>query len=91
MVYVKTHIDYNNFDLDRFGKILLSRLEAIYINCTDIKWFADRMYALWESLPENIRHIGPFQTLCCADDPLSWGEEEETRKIYECILNYYKN
>ena len=91
MVYVKTHIDYNNFDLDRFGKILLSRLEAIYINCTDIKWFADRMYALWESLPENVWHIEPFQTLCCADDPLSWGEEEETRKIYECILNYYKN
>ena len=45
----------------------------------------------WESLPENVWHIEPFQTLCCADDPLSWGEEEETRKIYECILNYYKN
>ncbi len=46
MIYMKTHIDYNNFDLGLFGKILMSRLEAIYTNCTDIKWFADRMYAL---------------------------------------------
>ena len=91
VVYVRTHIDYNNFDFNRFGKILMSKLEVIYTNCTDIKLFANRMYSLWESLPENIQNIEPFQVLCYADDPLSWGEEEETRKIYECILNYYKN
>ena len=28
MIYMKTHIDYNNFDLGLFGKILMSRLEA---------------------------------------------------------------
>lgn len=91
MIYMKTHIDCNNFDLDLFGKILMSKLEAIYTNCTDIKWFAGRIYALWENLPKTIQDIEPFRTLCCADDPLSWGGEEETKNNYEYMLNYYKN
>ena len=91
MIYMKTHIDYNNFDLNLFGKILMSRLEVIYANCTDIKWFAGRIYALWENLPKTIQDIEPFRTLCCADDPLSWGGEEETKNNYEYMLNYYKN
>ena len=89
---MKTHIDYNNFDLGLFGKILMSRLEAIYTNCYGYKvvWQTECML-FRKDLPENIRHIEPFRTLCCADDPLSWGEEEETRNNYECMLNYYKN
>lgn len=91
VIYMKTHIDYNNFDFNRFGKILMSKLEAIYTNCTDIKVFAKRMHSLWESLPENIQNIEPLQALCYADDSLSWGDEDQTKNIYEYVLNYYKD
>lgn len=91
VIYMKTHIDYNNFDFNRFGKILMSKLEAIYTNCTDIKVFAKRMHSLWESLPENIQNIEPLQALCYADDSLSRGDEDQTKNIYEYVLNYYKD
>lgn len=91
IIYVRTHIDYKNLDLERFGKILISKLKAVYVNCSDIKCFASRMYGLWENLPGNIQNIEPFWTLCYADDPLSWGDEEQTRNIYEHMLSYYKD
>ena len=47
------------------------------------------MYGLWESLPGNIQDIEPFWTLSYADEPLSWGDEEQTRDIYEYMLDYY--
>ena len=37
IIYVRTHIDYNNLDLEQFGRILMSKLNAVYINCSDIK------------------------------------------------------
>ncbi|WP_353738826.1 hypothetical protein, partial [Faecalibaculum rodentium] len=67
------YIDYKKLDLERFGRILMSKLETVYANCSDIEYFANRMYSLWESLPGNIQDIEPFWTLCYADDPLSWG------------------
>lgn len=91
IIYVWRHIDYNNLDLEKFGKILMSKLKEVYENCSDIKCFADQMYSLWESLPGNIQELEPFWTLCYADDPLSWGDEEQTRSIYEHMLNYYKD
>ena len=91
IIYMRTHIDYKNFNLERFGIIVMSKLEVIYANCTDIKCFASRMYSLWKSLPKNIQNIEPFWTLSYADDPLSWGDEEQTRKIYEYMLGYYKD
>lgn len=91
ILYVRTHINYNSFDSDQFGEILMSKLKVIYAECTDIKWFADRMYGVWESLPGNIQDTEPFLALCYADDPLSWGDEEQTQDIYERMLNYYKN
>lgn len=91
IIYVRTHIDYRNLDAERFGRILMDELKAVYINCPDIKYFADRMYGLWADLPGNIQNMEPFQTLCYADDPLSWNDEAQTRNIYERMLNYYQN
>ncbi len=91
IIYVRTHIDYKNLDVERFGRILMSKLKVVYANCSDIKCFAGRMYGLWESLPGNIQNIEPLWTLCYADDPLSWGDEEQTRNIYERMLDYYKD
>lgn len=90
VIYVRTHIDYSNIDIEKFGRILMGRLKAIYEKCPDIKLFADRMYSIWKSLPGNIQNIEPFWALCYADEPLSWGDEEQTRSIYEDMLKYYK-
>ena len=91
IVYIRTHIDYNTLNCEQFGRILVSKLKVIYEQCSDIRNFAGQMYCLWESLPGNIQDREPFFTLCYADDPLSWGDEEQTRKIYENMLNYYKD
>lgn len=91
IIYIRTHIDYNNFDFEQFGRILMSKLKIDYVKCLDIKYFASRMYSLWESLPGNIQDIEPFWTLCFADDPLSWGDEEQTKTLYEEMLDYYKD
>lgn len=91
IIYIRTHIDFKNLDIERFGRILMSKLKVIYVNCSDIKCFASRMYSLWESLPGSIQNIEPFWTLSYADDPLSWGDEEQSRNIYESMLSYYKD
>ncbi len=91
ILYLRTHIDYNTLDLERFGRILMRKLKEIYINCSDIRQFAGQMYRLWKSLPGNMQHIEPFWILCYADDPLSWGDEAQTRSIYESMLNYYQD
>ena len=75
----------------QFGMILMDRLKTVYENCSDIKYFGSRMFSLWKSLPGNIQDIEPFWTLSYADDPLSWGDEEQTRNIYEYMLDYYKD
>ena len=60
IIYIRTHIDCNHLDFERFGRILMSKLKVAYINCSDIKYYASRMYSLWESLPGNIQGIEPF-------------------------------
>ena len=89
VVYIRTHVDCNALDLEQFGRNLMEKLKPIYANSLDIKAFASQMYSLWESLPGNIQDMEPFWTLCYADDPLSWGDETQTRSIYEGMLNYY--
>ena len=91
VIYIKTHIDYNNLDYERFGRALMSKLKEIYKNHSDIRKFASRMFSLWESLPGNIQNTEPFWILSYADDPLSWGDEKQTRNIYEHMLNYYND
>ena len=89
VVYIRTHVDCNALDLEQFGRNLMEKLKPIYANSLDIKAFASQMYSLWESLPGNIQDMEPFWTLCYADDPLSWGDETQTRSIYEGMLNSY--
>ena len=91
IIYLRTHIDYKNLDLERFGKILMSKLRVAYLKYSDIKCFASRAYRLWKNLPGDIQNIEPFWALCYADDPFSGGDEEQTRNIYEQMLNYYKD
>ena len=91
IIYIRTQIDYNAVDYEVFGKILMKKLKEYYKGTSDIKYFTDRMYNLWEDLPGQIQDIEPFWTLCYADDPLSWGDEEQTKSIYENMMNFYED
>jgi len=89
MVYIRTQFDYQNLNHEQFGRILMEKLKIYYAQCSDIRIFADKMYSLWESLPGCVQDEEPFWTLSYADDPLSWGDEEQVRLAYEKMMNYY--
>ncbi len=90
ILYIRTHIEYKNINDEKFGKSIIKILKKYYEYCTDIKQFAEKMYSLWEVLPTAIQHKQPFYMLSYADDPLSWGDIEQSRSIYENVLNYYQ-
>ena len=89
IIYIRTHINYYSMDYDSFGRVLFGLLKPIY-RSMDIQRFWDIMYSLWESLPGDLQDKQPFWTLCYADDPLSWGDEKQSREIYEEMLEYYE-
>ena len=86
--YIRTHINHSCLDREKFGKTLMDLLKPFYQN-VDIEQFGQRMYFLWEDLPRNLQEEEPFSVMCYADDPLSWGDEKQTRELYEKMLNYY--
>lgn len=88
MVYIRIHLNYNSMDFDRLGRVLFRLLKPIYAS-VDIHRFGEAMYSLWENLPGNLQGMQLFWTLCYADDPLSWGDEKQSREIYEEMLEYY--
>lgn len=90
VIYIRSHFNYSNFDHNLFGKILMNKLSDYYYRCQDIREFGDRMFSLWENFPGNIQDEAPFHTLSYADDPLSYGDEKQTRELYEKMLDYYK-
>ena len=90
ILYIRTHIEYKNINDEKFGKSIIKILKKYYEYCTDIKQFVEKMYSLWEVLPTTIQHKQPFYMLSYADDPLSWGDIEQSRSIYENVLNYYQ-
>ncbi len=59
-------------------------------NTLDIREFADRCYKMWTVLPKDISMQEPFHTLSYADDCLSYGDEKQTRELYEKAFDFYK-
>lgn len=86
--YIFEHTEFPVIHPDGFGKALMRLLTPIYTS-SDISFFANRMYALWQKLPEPICHSEPFLTLNYADDPLAYGDEAQTRQLCEKMLAYY--
>lgn len=81
----------NTFNSDKFGKTLFKGLEAVYnSDVYSISEFARRCHALWKMLPEYLSREEPFFVLYYADEPLSWGDEKQTRKLYEKAFDFYK-
>ena len=83
--------EYNDFSVDTFGKCLLEDLKAIYIsNIFSIQDYAKMCYSIWQQLPSELNTVDPFHTLSYADEPLSWGDKAQTRKLYEELFDFYK-
>lgn len=91
VIYIRSNFHYSSFDHKLFGKILMNKLGDCYYRCQNIREFGDRMFSLWENLPGIIQDEEPFHTLSYADDPLSYGDEKQSRELYENMLCYYKN
>lgn len=82
--------EYDNLDVRMFGKELFSGLKSVYMDDSfPIKEFGEKSYALWNCLPDRIREIEPFFTLCYADDCLAYGDEKQTRMFYERAFAFY--
>lgn len=78
----------NEFDIEYFGKMSMKSLRQIY-ETMRLELFADKMYSLWEKLPQHISREEPFFTLSHADDCLSYGDEYQCRQLYEKAMHYY--
>ena len=68
IIYIRTHINYQNINYEEFGKSLMKVLKKYYECCTSIEQFSEKMYLLWESLPERLQNEQPFFTLSYADE-----------------------
>lgn len=80
----------NGIDIDLFGKVLLEELKnTYYLKTVSIEEFGKRAYLLWNDIPYSIGKEEPFHTLSYANDPLSWGDINQTYKIYEDLFEYY--
>lgn len=87
IIYITNHTDFNLIDNHKFGKRLMSLLEPIY-QSTDIRDFGKKINKLWDYLIVNFNEE-PFCIFSYADDPLSWGDESQTKALYEYVLSYY--
>ncbi len=90
IIYIRAHTNYNTMDINKFGKKLFELLKPIY-NTMDIETFAKAMNSLWHGLADNMQDIDPFWMLSYADEPLSWGDKEQTRELFEKAITYYDN
>ena len=84
--YVADHkVDYTIM-----GRVLLAKLKAEYSKKElDLYEFASKLNEIWSMLPESIQLIEPFWSMIYADEPLSWGDKKQTRKLYEKMFLFY--
>lgn len=90
---LKRYFEYetNTFDSYIFGKTLFNGLEIVYkSDVYTIAEFGKICYQLWNLLPGFLVQEQPFRTLSYADDPLSWGDEKQSRIMYEEAFRFYK-
>lgn len=86
---VRALFDYSKLDKVRFGKAIMKELNEYSRSCGITEQFGKKMYLLWKSLPGCIRDEEPFSVFTYADEPLSWGDEQQSRELYEKAFYYY--
>ena len=86
---LRANFDYTKLDKVLFGRTMMKELREYCRLYGVTKQFGEKMYLLWESLPDCVQDEEPFSVFTYADDPLSWGDEQQSREIYEKALDYY--
>lgn len=88
---IRDHILDKPLDTEAFVKFLMKQMEEFYNrNYDDIHLCAKRFYNIWKIMEDAIANEEPFHTFSYADDCLSWGDEAQTRQLYEKAFDYYK-
>ena len=87
-LHLRNYMSTHEFNTDAFGAALMRELQNRY-ETLGLKEFGKYTYSLWSKLPEHIQRIQPFWTLSYAEEPLSWGDEKQSRELYESALKYY--
>ena len=90
ILHLNSLIDTCTFDKDLFGKILMEKLRFLYSDM-ELAEFANKMYELWNLLPNSLAEENPFHILSYADDCLSYGDEKQCQELYERALKNYDN
>ena len=47
------------------------------------------MLEVWGKLPKELLQKEPFWSMSYVGVPLTWGDIEQTRELYDKMLNYY--
>ncbi len=85
------YYETKNIDYIAFGKALFNGLKSAYnSNRISLQAFGRKCFSIWSLLPETIKNIEPYFTLNYADDPLSWGDEKQSRDLYEKAFSFYE-
>ncbi|MDE6591424.1 MAG: hypothetical protein K2K53_14020 [Oscillospiraceae bacterium] len=87
---IEERINWDSLGCEAVGKALVSLLEHRYFKCSDKKEFGKKTYALWGMLPGVMSGEDPFRMLSYADEPLSWGDEEQSGSLYQEMFDFYK-
>lgn len=86
---LQSYFTCHPLDRSRFGRSLMAALRDAYDAAPDLQHFTDHLYILWSSLPAQLAQEQPFWALSYLGDPLSWGDEAQTRQLCETMLHHY--
>lgn len=76
--------------MERFAGYIMKGLKQAYQKeHMDIREFGKRAYQVWGMLPPGISREHPLYILSYADDPLSWGDEAQSRSLYQAAFAFY--
>ncbi|MCL2399338.1 MAG: hypothetical protein FWC91_06300 [Defluviitaleaceae bacterium] len=77
-------------DYSIFGKFLMEKLKKKYIlGDMTLENFNLNLVKIWSKLPQEIICKEPFWAMSYAGEPLSWGDAQGTRNLYEKMFNFY--
>lgn len=90
LLHIHSIMNEYTLNSELFGSCLMKKLKKIYVS-VEIAEFGKKMYELWSRLPHTIDRMElPFYVLSYGDDFLSYGDEEQCRRTYESVFDFYE-
>ena len=90
LYYLFSHFNNDDIDREKFGRALMGLIKPLYQSMA-LDAFAKTAGLLGSYLPADLYSEKPFCYLRFADEPLSWGDAKQTRKLYGEMLTYYES